>query len=709
MKGTLRNAALPALAVLLALAACASAAEENPLTPAAVHTFTPLTTAHATPTQTAIVGPSDTPEPTATELPTETATAGETGSPIVLPSWVPDGAIARIGLGIINQVEIAPDGKTFAVAGEAGLFLFRTESQELVWRIPTAKSIESLVYSAEGNTIAAEVKCIREIMAPSAGTAYSPCIDHSEILVIDSADGGLVARIDLGTGDEGTRLAGMALSVDGREVIAAIRSEEGIVVYDSSTGKPLRTFPGAAKSGFDPIAFSPDGRLAAIENSSMNGIQIVDLSNGKTLQSLTADFFPSSMLVFSKDGGRIARARETTIDIWDVADGDEITSIHGPRERFGSLAFSPDGDWIVTGDFVGYVNIWDASSGKSIREYPSRGSLIKSVGFVTDREMTLAATNSAIELSYSRTGVRISVMKDDFSAWSAARYSREGQELILRGDNSLRVLLTKDFSINREYPYPDTAQLSPDFMMFAEVDTNFMIHILETASGRVLYALKGPEYLAAPSHGPQINLRNFAFSNDNRSVFTFDQDSGVIDAWDIQSGVRLQKYPSAFPNNRVYTSTDGERVAILGTIYDHPGSLTIYSAKDGKEINSFPAYYDMPLGFSDDLSRVITRCELEGSWEKLCLYDVPSGAILSSYSTDLGVNRMGNGWIAPDGLRIAIGTRMGPLIILDAESGQYLHTFTGHTGLVIYLAFSLDGTALASTSADGTVVVWSLE
>ncbi|MBP8857939.1 MAG: hypothetical protein KBG60_07955, partial [Anaerolineaceae bacterium] len=45
----------------------------------------------------------------------------------------------------------------------------------------------------------------------------------------------------------------------------------------------------------------------------------------------------------------------------------------------------------------------------------------------------------------------------------------------------------------------------------------------------------------------------------------------------------------------------------------------------------------------------------------------------------------------------------------DASSGEILHTLAGHTGSVRSVAFSPDGSTLASGSYDGTIIIWDLK
>ncbi|WP_372517846.1 WD40 repeat domain-containing protein, partial [Frankia tisae] len=61
---------------------------------------------------------------------------------------------------------------------------------------------------------------------------------------------------------------------------------------------------------------------------------------------------------------------------------------------------------------------------------------------------------------------------------------------------------------------------------------------------------------------------------------------------------------------------------------------------------------------------------------------------------------------SPDG-RLVAYTAGTTLVLADTHIGTLLRTLTGHTGLITSVAFSLDGTHLATASDDHTARIWN--
>ena len=72
------------------------------------------------------------------------------------PQWgLPKGAQARLGKGIIREIQFSPDGTRLAVASSIGIWLYDTAThQEIALLTRHMHSVRSVAFSPDGNTIA---------------------------------------------------------------------------------------------------------------------------------------------------------------------------------------------------------------------------------------------------------------------------------------------------------------------------------------------------------------------------------------------------------------------------------------------------------------------------------------------------------------------------------------------------------------------------
>jgi hypothetical protein len=72
-------------------------------------------------------------------------------------------------------------------------------------------------------------------------------------------------------------------------------------------------------------------------------------------------------VAFSPDGQRVLTGNwDNTAQLWDVATGKEIYRLEGHSAWVYSVAVSPDGRWLATGSIDGTTRLWDAANGKEL-------------------------------------------------------------------------------------------------------------------------------------------------------------------------------------------------------------------------------------------------------------------------------------------------------------------------------------------------------
>ena len=87
-------------------------------------------------------------------------------------------------------------------------------------------------------------------------------------------------------------------------------------------------------------------------------------------------------MAFSADGQRILTGSEDqTAKMWEADTGKELLTLNGHSGEVFSVAFSPDGQRILTSSGNGTAKVWDAATGKELLTLSGHNSPVSSSPF----------------------------------------------------------------------------------------------------------------------------------------------------------------------------------------------------------------------------------------------------------------------------------------------------------------------------------------
>jgi WD40 repeat protein len=218
--------------------------------------------------------------------------------------------------------------------------------------------------------------------------------------------GGLVWSWDMGTGKEisafrahESTINAMARSPDGKKLATAGNGDLLIRIWEPIKGKQLVGIP--VKACIDSLAFTPCARFLA--SAGRDGlIQLRDLESGKGIRNLQGHKYQVRSLAFSPNGQILISAGtlDFTIRLWETATGKERLRItaHAPKEQenvrlhrgfqikagISCIAISPNGQLLASCGWDERVCLWEMATGKEILSVKDHSDSVSGVAFSPD-------------------------------------------------------------------------------------------------------------------------------------------------------------------------------------------------------------------------------------------------------------------------------------------------------------------------------------
>ena len=177
---------------------------------------------------------------------------------------------------------------------------------------------------------------------------------------------------------------------------------------------------------------------------------------------------------------------------------------------------------------------------------------------------------------------------------------------------------------------------------------------------------------------------------------------GPMHLWDLNTG----KQAAVFSVDGYIVALAYSAKARLAATYTWT-RIRLWDLETGKEVRKWTGHgsdFFNSVSFSPDGKRLLSA----SPGGPVLIWDVKSGKVLKQIQVPKEADAEGGGAscaaFSPDGKRIVSGG--DGVRVWDAESGEELRKYEGHTKLVLSVAYLPDGKRIASASEDGSVRIW---
>jgi WD40 repeat protein len=220
--------------------------------------------------------------------------------------------------------------------------------------------------------------------------------------------------------------------------------------------------------------------------------------------------------------------------LWDPAPGGKTRRLRGHNGSIYQVAISPDGRWGLSGGADKMLRLWDLHGGDDEKDSFASRAVVTGVGFSADSRRGLAAGVSVRQWDLDSHKELVSFPYPEKFPWVAA-YSPDGRHAMAGGtDGSLYLWDTTTGNAVRRY----------------EGHTNTVLSVTFSADGRRVLSSSADNTLRLwEVHTGQL-LRRFdqqaihqaALSPDGRRVLSADADHALV-LLDADTGQVLQRFP----------------------------------------------------------------------------------------------------------------------------------------------------------------------
>ena len=464
-------------------------------------------------------------------------------------------------------------------------------------------------------------------------------------------------------------------SPDGK--LLATVTYDGTTLWDTRTWRPVAPPLRSRQGGWAWADFNPDGRTLAIAGG-RGRVELWDVATRKEIRELTDPAaVPGqralAVVRFSPDGRIIAAGGQQTnhVTLWNAKTGRVIGRplfVRQPGSGAQAIAFTPDSKRIAVPGPTGTVGIWDLATGRRVGRVAVGRTDVADVLFA-DGGRTLVASDDGGAVSFVgvATGRRLRppLSVGDKGAGALA-LSPDGRLLAAASYDG--PIVVWDTKTGAPYGSPLAADTSPPNGIAFSPDGRTLV--TSHLSSAVVWNLDGKQMIGEPVGGPTDLISDIAFSPDGKRFAAAEYDKPTV-VYETATHRPLLRIHGHGRSSAIAFEPNGRRIAVATL----DGSMRFFDATTGAPAGPRIAPANAPI------------------WQ---VAFSPDGRLLAAA-------------VDPNGeAGYQAQRRNGFVELLDTRSGHRVGRIEPRAGTVMAVAFSRDGTLLATGSYGHRIDLWDV-
>jgi WD40 repeat protein/uncharacterized caspase-like protein len=301
-------------------------------------------------------------------------------------------------------------------------------------------------------------------------------------------------------------------------------------------------------------------------------------------------------IAFSPDGKMLASGNwDSTLKLWDVSSGQLIRSFVGHDGQVWSVAFSSDGKMLASvGNFDHTIKLWDVGSGRLIRSLAGDSS---SIAFSPDGKMLASASvDKTVKFWDVSSGRLIRSFVGHSNGVVSVAFSPDGKTLASGSGSKMFAPKLAPWSTDKTVKLWDVGRgnlirsfkghsigrvsvaFSPNGKWLASGSDDKTLNLWDVSSGRLIRSFRG--------HSDSVN--SVAFSPDGKTLASGSSDNN-LKLWDVSSGSLIRTLEGHSSRVRSVAFSPGGKVIASGSV---DATVKIWSTDTGNLLVSLSDFKD---------------------------------------------------------------------------------------------------------------------